>query len=96
MQQSDVQPHEAKPSTLTQLKEGAKDIYRRLSGKKKGEYTQLPTADPDFKTTLESSKSGFQKQGTYAILPQEDRVFTIFSSYRFSSSSGTQYSITMR
>jgi hypothetical protein len=72
VQQIDVEPQEPKQSTFTQLKEGAKDIYRRLSGKQKGQYTQLPTTDPDFKTTLESSKSGFQKQGTYAILPQEE------------------------
>ena len=35
IQQSDVQPHEPKPSALTQIKEGAKDLYRRLSGQKK-------------------------------------------------------------
>jgi hypothetical protein len=30
-----MEPCEPKPSALTQLTEGAKDIYRRLSGKKK-------------------------------------------------------------
>jgi hypothetical protein len=31
-EQSDVQPQEPKQSTLTQIKEGARDIYRRLGG----------------------------------------------------------------
>ena len=75
IQQSDIEPQDPKPSTITQLKEGVKDIYRRLSGSKKGQYAQLPTSDPDFKTTLESSKSEGQKQGTYAILPQEEMDF---------------------
>jgi hypothetical protein len=75
IQPSDIEPQDPKPSTITQLTEGVKDIYRRLSGKKKGQYTQLPTSDPDFKTTLESSKREGQKQGTYAILPQEEMDF---------------------
>jgi hypothetical protein len=75
IQQSDIEPREQKPSALTQLKEGVKDVYRRLSGTKKGQYTQLSTSDPDFKTTLESSKREGQKQGTYAILPQEEMDF---------------------
>ena len=75
IQQSDIEPQDPKPSTITQLTEGVKDIYRRLSGRKKGQYAQLPTSDPDFKTTLESSKREGQKQGTYAILPQEEMDF---------------------
>ena len=75
IQQSDIEPREQKTSALTQLTEGAKDIYRRLSGRKKGQYAQLPTADPDFKSTLESSKREGQTQGTYAILPQEEMDF---------------------
>jgi hypothetical protein len=75
VQQSDIEPREQKTSALTQLTEGAKDIYRRLSGRKKGQYAQLPTADPDFKSTLESSKREGQTQGTYAILPQEEMDF---------------------
>jgi hypothetical protein len=35
IQRSDIEPREPKPSTLTQLTEGVKDVYRRLSGKKK-------------------------------------------------------------
>ena len=72
IQQSDIEPREQKTSALTQLTEGAKDIYRRLSGRKKGQYAQLPTADPDFKSTLESSKREGKTQGTYAILPQDE------------------------
>jgi hypothetical protein len=75
VQQSDVQPQEPKQSTFTQITEGARDIYRRLSGQKKGQYTQLPTTDDtdvDFKTTLEKSKNEGQTKGTYAILPQDD------------------------
>jgi hypothetical protein len=85
VQQSDVQPkeppserlvvNEPKPSTLTQIKEGARDIYRRLSGQKKGEYSRVPTtdeADVDFKSTLERSKKEGQTHGTYAILPQDE------------------------
>jgi hypothetical protein len=77
IQQSDIEPQDPKPSTITQLTEGVKDIYRRLSGRKKGQYhdAQLPTSDPDFKTTLESSKREGRKQGTYAILPQEEMDF---------------------
>jgi hypothetical protein len=66
---------EPKPSTLTQIKEGARDIYRRLSGQKKGDYSKVPTtdeADVDFKSTLERSKKEGQTHGTYAILPQDD------------------------
>ena len=33
--ETDVQQQEPKPSTLTQITEGAKDLYRRLSGIKK-------------------------------------------------------------
>jgi hypothetical protein len=54
--------NEPKPSTLTQIKEGARDIYRRLSGQKKGDYSKVPTTDD----TLER-----QTHGTYAILPQD-------------------------
>jgi hypothetical protein len=72
VQQSDVEQREQKSSALTQLTEGAKDIYRRLSGRKKGQYAQLTTADPDFKSTLEPSKREGQTQGTYAILPQNE------------------------
>ena len=75
-EQSDVQPQEPKQSTFTQITEGARDIYRRLSGQKKGQYTQLPTTDDtdvDFKTTLEKSKNEGQTKGTYAILPQDDQ-----------------------
>ena len=64
----DVSPQEPKPSTLTQIKEGAKDIYRRLSGSKKGQYSRVPTTDDaDFKTTLQKSKTEGQTKGTYAI-----------------------------
>ena len=35
IQPSDIEPQEPKQSTLTQIKEGARDLYRRLSGKKK-------------------------------------------------------------
>jgi hypothetical protein len=89
IQPSDVQPqeplserlvggftaNEPKPSTLTQIKEGARDIYRRLSGQKKGKYSRVPTtdeADVDFKSTLERSKKEGQTHGTYAILPQDE------------------------
>ena len=89
IQPSDVQPqeplserlvggftaNEPKPSTLTQIKEGARDIYRRLSGQKKGEYSRVPTtdeADVDFKSTLERSKKEGQTHGTYAILSQDE------------------------
>jgi hypothetical protein len=67
--------NEPKPSTLTQIKEGARDIYRRLSGQKKGEYSRVPTtdeADVDFKSTLERSKKEGQTHGTYAILSQDE------------------------
>ena len=47
------------PSTLTNITDKVKDIYRRLSGKKKGQYTQVPTND-----------EGLTQHGTYAILPQ--------------------------
>ena len=72
--ETDVTPQEPKTSTITQIKEGAKDLYRRLSGSKKGQYTQLSTTDDDvdFKTTLQKSKTEGQKQGTYAILHQDD------------------------
>jgi hypothetical protein len=70
--QMDVEPREPKQSTITQITEGAKDLYRRLSGKKKGEYTLVSTTDDDFKTTLQKSKTEGQTKGTYAILPQDD------------------------
>jgi hypothetical protein len=40
IKQSDIEPREPKPSTITQLTEGVKDIYRRLRGTKKGQYTK--------------------------------------------------------
>ena len=75
VQPYDIEPQEPTPSTLTQITEGAKNLYRRLSGSKKGQYTQIPTTDPDFKSTLESSKREGQKHGTNAILPQEEIDF---------------------
>jgi hypothetical protein len=79
IQTIDVKPQESKPSTLTNIKEGIKDVYRRLSGQKKGDYSKVPTDDydinDDFSTTLSKSKTRGQKQGTYAILPQEELDF---------------------
>jgi hypothetical protein len=74
IEQSDVTPQEEKVSTLTTLKEGVKQIYRRLSGR--GQYSQIPTdeydVNDDFATTLKKSKKKGQTQGTYAILPEEE------------------------
>jgi hypothetical protein len=69
VQQSDIEPREPKPSTLTQITEGAKDIYGRLSGRKK-----LPTADPDFKTTLESSKREGQNREQMQYYHKRKRI----------------------
>ncbi len=50
-----------------------------MSGQKKGDYSKVPTDDYDlhdaFSTTLSKSKTREQKQGTYAILPQEELDF---------------------
>ena len=57
------------------LANGAKDAYRRLSGQKKGNYSKLKTNDydEDFSTTLSKAKATGQKQGTYAIIPEEEK-----------------------
>ena len=50
-----------------------------MSGQKKGDCSKVPTDDydihDDFSTTLSKSKTRGQKQGTYAILPQEELDF---------------------
>ena len=67
---ADITPPEPKPTILEQFK----DVYRRLSGQKKGNYTKLKTNDDDddFSTTLSKAKTTGKKQGTYAILPEEE------------------------
>ena len=71
---SDVQSIETQPSTFEHMREKAKDLYRRISGQKKGEYTQLTTTDDthdDFSKTLKESKQAGQTKGTYAITEPE-------------------------
>ena len=76
IQQTDVTPQEEKVSTLTNIKEGVKKIYRRLSGQTKSQYSRIPTDDydvgDDFSTTLKKSKKKGKTQGTYSILPDEE------------------------
>ncbi len=64
---------------MTNITEKIKDVYRRLSGSKKGTYSKLPTheddVNDDFTTTSSKSKTRGQTQGTYAILPQEELDF---------------------
>jgi hypothetical protein len=71
---SDVQSIETQPSTFEHMREKAKDLYRRISGQKKGEYTQLTITDDihdDFSKTLKESKQAGQTKGTYAITEPE-------------------------
>ena len=71
---SDVQSIETQPSTFEHMREQAKDLYRRISGQKKGEYTQLTTTDDihdDFSKTLKESKHSGKTKGTYAIMEPE-------------------------
>jgi hypothetical protein len=87
IQKTDIKPQEVvtqEPSqpvqfTLTNITEKIKDVYRRLSGPKKGTYSKLPAheddVNDDFTTTLSKSKTRGQTHGTYAILPQEDIDF---------------------
>jgi hypothetical protein len=65
-----IEPSEAQPSTLENLKEGVKRIYRRLSGR--GGYERVPTQEKPFEETLKKTKT--TKKGTYAILPQEEPI----------------------
>jgi hypothetical protein len=58
------------PSTLENIKEGVKKLYRRLSGK--GGYEKVPTHDESFDETLKKTRT--TKKGTYAILPPEEPI----------------------
>ena len=62
IQSVDVQPSEQQPSLLTNMKDKAKDLYRRLSGQKKGAYTRVPT----------QNEEPTQTSGTYAAIPQQE------------------------
>jgi hypothetical protein len=76
---SDVQSIETQPSTFEHMREQAKDLYRRISGQKKGEYTQLTTTDDvhdDFSKTLKESKRTGKTKGTYAITEPEIDIET--------------------
>ena len=73
----DVAQQEPRPSTFTQIKEGVKGIYRRLSGqnKKKSHYQQIlddQSADGDFGSSLRASKKRGQQKGTFAIVNEPD------------------------
>ena len=57
------------PSTLENIKEGVKKLYRRLSGK--GGYEKVPTHDDAEFEPIPTRKT---KKGTYAILPPEEPI----------------------
>ncbi len=46
------------------MKDKAKNLYRRLSGQKKGTYTRVPTQNEEQVPT--------QTSGTYAAIPQQE------------------------
>ena len=72
---TDVEPTETKASTFSTITEGVNDLYRRISGQKKGNYSKLSSTDnidDDFSKALKQSK---QSKGTYAILEPPEKDF---------------------